>query len=132
MQELTQEERLKLMAENKCFYCKKPGHVSRNCRSRGNTTQQNTPRNNQGQFQPHNQQQGGSNRGSAQPQRRPQQAHQAKIEEVVDDRDQENEEPKQADAPPAYDTEKLEAQVRAMNTEDRMRLMEKFASMEGF
>ena len=32
--ELTEEEKKKLMANNACFYCQKPGHRAKDCRSK--------------------------------------------------------------------------------------------------
>jgi hypothetical protein len=64
------EERRKLQAENKCFICKEKGHMIGDCLKRQG--RQSTPRSNTGQFQSRNQgYQGGSNRGTTQPQRQP-------------------------------------------------------------
>jgi len=55
---------------------------------------------------------------------------QATIEEVVDDRNPEEEEEKED--PPAYTADKVEVTIHALSTNEREKLYEQLAALEGF
>jgi hypothetical protein len=42
--QLTDTEKDQLRQERKCFYCKKPGHIARNCRSKGKAPARGNPK----------------------------------------------------------------------------------------
>jgi len=101
---LSPKDQTKLLKEGKCFVCQKTGHMARACPEK--------PK--------------GKGKGKA-PETR---ARTTKIEEVVDDRD-ENEKvptsPKQEDNPLEYGEEELIAAVRRMTTEKKEVFMEQLA-----
>jgi hypothetical protein len=126
---LSTEERAQLYEERKCFHCKRPGHIAKDCRSRqqqgGRTPPgQNPPR---GQGYQNNPPKGKAPAPRSRPQARP-----AKIEEVVDDRDLPEDTEAQTEEPPPYDLKRAETMIRTMKAEDRVKLLENISFLEGF
>ena len=61
------------------------------------------------------------------PSKKPQ-VHAAKVEEVINDRDDQDKQEKEQ--PPAYDMAKIEAQIWKLSAEDRQEIMHQMATME--
>ena len=109
---LSQEERDKLQAERRCFNCKKKGHLARDCRKKDS---ENSERKDKGK----------------KPQSR---VCSAKVEEVVDDRESEDEGPSvsKEESPPSYEKkDDIVAAIRRMTVEQRESTLEQLAG-EGF
>jgi hypothetical protein len=126
---LSTEERAQLYEERKCFHCKKPGHIARDCCScqqqGGRTPQRQNPLCGQGY-------QNDPQKGKAPAPRSWPQAQPAKIAEVVDDRDLPEETEAQTEEPPPYDLKCVETMIRTMKAEDRVKLLENISFLEGF
>ena len=109
---LSKEERDRLREERRCFNCQKKGHLARDCR-RKNPEQ--SKRKDKGK----------------KPQSR---VRSAKVEEVVDDRESEDEGPSASkeENPPSYEKkDDLVAAIRRMTAEQREATLEQLAG-EGF
>jgi hypothetical protein len=126
---LSTEERAQLYEERKCFHCKRPGHIAKDCRSRQQQGGRTPPGQNpsRGQGYQNNPQKGKAPAPRSRPQARP-----AKIEEVVDDRDLPEDTEVQTEEPPPYDLKRAETMIRTMKAEDRVKLLENISFLEGF
>jgi hypothetical protein len=100
--QLSKQEREKLSKEGRCFFCKKQGHMARNCPDRPKRT---TP------FP-------GKDKGKP-----PFKAKASQVE-VVDDREEKDKEESAEEPPPYEDDKALIAKIRKMKTEDRDRLLD--------
>jgi hypothetical protein len=106
--QLSQEERLKLLKERRCFTCKKEGHRARDCPSKGKTSRKDHDK--------------GKSKSSSR-------VRTAQIEEVEEEEAEEvTKEDQTEDAPPSYD--KLVRQVRALKNKDRESLLDDLASQD--
>ena len=109
---LSKEERDRLREERRCFNCQKKGHLARDCRKKN---PEQSERKDKGK----------------KPQSR---VRSAKVEEVVDDRESEDEGPSTSkeDSPPSYEKkDDLVAAIRRMTAEQREATLEQLAG-EGF
>jgi len=107
--QMSRDERLQLMKEKRCFYCKDEGHQARECpkKKKRNETSKTKDKGKQ-----------------------PTCARTSQTE-VVDDRDNEEKPEEDKDAPPAYDSlTTLVRRVKALKTEDREALMDQMASQD--
>jgi hypothetical protein len=115
-QRLSLEERAKLIQDGKCFWCKKQGHMYRECPTRP----KGPPR---GKKRPK-----GKERRSARPRARAAEASGSNIaQEDVDhpsDADEESDAPSTRTAPPAYSKSELMTAIKAMKTQERDELIE--------
>ena len=110
---LPPDEYKKLVTEGRCFHCKQRGHLSRSCPDKTGKTAS------------------GSSKGkTAEKPKNKAKIRQATIEEVVDDHDPEEDDEKED--PPAYTADKVEATIRALSTNEREKLYEQLAALEGF
>jgi hypothetical protein len=126
---LSAEERACLYEEKKCFHCKKPGHMARDCCSRqqqqgGRTPPGQNPSRRQGY-------QNNPPKGKAPAPRSWPQVWPAKIEDVVDDRDPPEESEAQTEEPPPYDLKCTETMICTMKAEDCIKLLENISFLEG-
>src|SRR6267142_329342 len=112
MRRMSDEERKKLIAAGKCFGCKQPGHLYRDCEERPKCKgkgKQRTPR-----VRP-------------KPKARTAEAS-ASIEEVSSDSEEEGTQTsKKVDAPPAYSKKDLMAAIKKLSMEDRDDLLDSAA-----
>jgi hypothetical protein len=99
---LSQEERLRLLKERKCFNCKKEGHQARNCPSKRKSSQ-------------------GERKGKKSSSK----AHTAQIEEIDDKEEEEELKEPAEEAPPAY--ENLVCQVHTLKNKEREALLDDLA-----
>ena len=109
---LSKEERDRLREERRCFNCQKKGHLARDCRKKN---PEQSERKDKGK----------------KPQSR---VRSAKVEEIVDDRESEDEGPSTSkeDSPPSYEKkDDLVAAIRRMTAEQREATLEQLAG-EGF
>ena len=109
---LSKEERDRLREERRCFNCQKKGHLARDCRKKNS---EQAERKDKGK----------------KPQSR---VRSAKVEEVVDDRESEDEGPSTSkeDSLPSYEKkDDLVAAIRRMTAEQREATLEQLAG-EGF
>jgi hypothetical protein len=103
--QLSQEERLQLLKEHKCFNCKKEGHQAHNCPSKRKSSQ-------------------GEKKGKKSSSK----ACTTQIEEVVDKEEEEESKEPGEEAPPAYDN--LVCQVHALKNKEREALLDDLASQD--
>ena len=109
---LLKEERDKLREECKCFNCKRKGHLARDCRKKDSEYSEQKDK-------------------GKKPQSR---VRSAKIEEVVDDRESEDEGPSTSkkESPPSYEKkDDIVATIRCMTAEQKELALEQLAG-EGF
>ena len=109
---LSKEERDKLREECRCFNCQKKGHLARDCRKK-------------------NLEQSEQKDKGKKPQSR---VHSAKVEEVIDDRESEDDEPSTSkeESPPSYEKkDNIVAAIQRMTAEQRESTLEQLVG-EGF
>ena len=109
---LSKEERDKLCKECKCFNCQKKGHLARDCRKKNPEQSEQKDKGKKLQSR----------------------VRSAKIEEVVDDRESEDEgpSPSKEESPPSYNKkDDIVATIRQMMAEQKESTLEQLAA-EGF
>lgn len=107
---LTKEEREHLQKAGKCFFCKKQGHIARNCPDKPRKPREDKDKG-----------------------KRPYQAGKAAKVELVDDRENSEEEIKKEESPPTYDdATKVIQQIKRLKAMDREKLFEELAILEDF